>query len=280
MHLIVVRRDLIGFQHLHPVHGARRHVVDAADARRRRGRTASSPTSPSVSEPTRWVRPRRWPASSHHRPVPAAVDIVTDDRGLRVSRRHDRGTSGLRPSLRDGRPVSDRLEDYLGAKGHLVALRAADLAFLHVHPDAIGCAFAWPSSRRRARTARGAVQDRRRPAAHRRLHPGRDPMSAITLELPIAGMTCASCATRVERKLNKLDGVTASVNYATEKATVEFDPATVRPRASRRGGRGRRLRRGRLPDRAEPRRPAADRVRRRRSLVARAAVGAGRCCWR
>jgi Cu+-exporting ATPase len=50
-----------------------------------------------------------------------------------------------------------------------------------------------------------------------------------TLELPISGMTCASCANRVERKLNKLDGVTASVNYATEKARVEFDPGAVAP---------------------------------------------------
>ena len=42
------------------------------------------------------------------------------------------------------------------------------------------------------------------------------------VELLIGGMTCASCANRVERKLNKLDGVRASVNYATEKASVEF----------------------------------------------------------
>ena len=50
-----------------------------------------------------------------------------------------------------------------------------------------------------------------------------------TTELPITGMTCASCANRVERKLNKLDGVTATVNYATEKARVEFDPVAVSP---------------------------------------------------
>jgi Cu+-exporting ATPase len=49
------------------------------------------------------------------------------------------------------------------------------------------------------------------------------------VELPIAGMTCASCANRIERKLNKLDGVTASVNYATEKATVDYDAAAVDP---------------------------------------------------
>ena len=47
------------------------------------------------------------------------------------------------------------------------------------------------------------------------------------VELPITGMTCASCANRIERRLNKLDGVTASVNYATEKATIDFDPAAV-----------------------------------------------------
>ena len=55
-------------------------------------------------------------------------------------------------------------------------------------------------------------------------------MTAVTpdrVELQIEGMTCASCASRIERKLNKLAGVTASVNYATEKATVEFDPARV-----------------------------------------------------
>ncbi|MEU5860079.1 heavy metal translocating P-type ATPase [Nonomuraea sp. NPDC047529] len=51
-------------------------------------------------------------------------------------------------------------------------------------------------------------------------------MSSLTeemaVELTIGGMTCASCANRIERKLNKLDGVTATVNYATEKAKVTF----------------------------------------------------------
>ena len=45
---------------------------------------------------------------------------------------------------------------------------------------------------------------------------------AATVELAIGGMTCASCAARVERELNGLEGVTASVNYATEKARVAF----------------------------------------------------------
>ncbi|MFD6532345.1 heavy metal translocating P-type ATPase [Streptomyces sp. NPDC060184] len=45
-------------------------------------------------------------------------------------------------------------------------------------------------------------------------------------ELTIGGMTCASCAARVEKKLNRMDGVTATVNYATEKARVSFGPGT------------------------------------------------------
>ena len=52
-------------------------------------------------------------------------------------------------------------------------------------------------------------------------------MSATsTTDLVIGGMTCASCAARVERKLNRLDGVTATVNFATEAARVTF-PATL-----------------------------------------------------
>ncbi len=51
------------------------------------------------------------------------------------------------------------------------------------------------------------------------------------IELSIGGMTCASCAARIEKKLNKLDGVHASVNYATEKAQVTYaesvDPAVL-----------------------------------------------------
>ena len=47
------------------------------------------------------------------------------------------------------------------------------------------------------------------------------------LSLDVEGMTCASCAARIERKLNKLDGVEATVNYAMEQAAVSFDPHAV-----------------------------------------------------
>ncbi|GAA4479610.1 heavy metal translocating P-type ATPase [Microbacterium panaciterrae] len=56
-------------------------------------------------------------------------------------------------------------------------------------------------------------------------------MNANSVELEIGGMTCASCANRIEKTLNKLDGVTATVNYATEKAKVALpdglDPAVL-----------------------------------------------------
>ena len=49
---------------------------------------------------------------------------------------------------------------------------------------------------------------------------------AELIDLRIGGMTCASCASRVEKKLNRLDGVTATVNFATETAHVAF-PAAI-----------------------------------------------------
>ncbi|WP_198359515.1 heavy metal translocating P-type ATPase [Streptomyces fildesensis] len=53
---------------------------------------------------------------------------------------------------------------------------------------------------------------------------------AASVELVIGGMTCASCAMRIEKRLNKLDGVTATVNYATEKAKISFgDGIAVAP---------------------------------------------------
>ena len=50
---------------------------------------------------------------------------------------------------------------------------------------------------------------------------------ADRVELTIEGMTCASCAARIEKRLNRLDGVEASVSYASEHAAVRFDPGQV-----------------------------------------------------
>ena len=51
--------------------------------------------------------------------------------------------------------------------------------------------------------------------------------AAGVYDLEIGGMTCASCAARIEKRLNRIDGVTASVNYATEKAHVEAAPGVA-----------------------------------------------------
>ena len=54
------------------------------------------------------------------------------------------------------------------------------------------------------------------------------PAPADELTLPVVGMTCASCVNRIERFLNRADGVAeASVNLATERATVRFDPSVI-----------------------------------------------------
>jgi hypothetical protein len=95
LHLIAVRRDLTGFQHLHP-----RQDADGA-----------------------------WSTDLELRD--ARVD------GYDVELRTDGATAGREATLtytvsRDGRPVA--VQPYLGASGHLVALRAGDLAYLHVHP--------------------------------------------------------------------------------------------------------------------------------------------------
>jgi Cu+-exporting ATPase len=49
------------------------------------------------------------------------------------------------------------------------------------------------------------------------------------VELSVAGMTCTSCAARIEKKLNRMPGVEASVNYATERASVRYDATAVAP---------------------------------------------------
>ncbi len=50
-----------------------------------------------------------------------------------------------------------------------------------------------------------------------------------TLELAIAGMSCAACSARLEKMLNRLPGVDAVVNLATEQATVRYLPSVVAP---------------------------------------------------
>ncbi|MFC7914485.1 heavy metal translocating P-type ATPase [Streptomyces sp. NPDC057386] len=60
--------------------------------------------------------------------------------------------------------------------------------------------------------------------APERTPPGTAPAPLSAVELTIGGMTCASCAARVEKKLNRMEGVTATVNFATEKAKISYPP--------------------------------------------------------
>ena len=168
------------------------------------------------------------------RPLPEPRPVAVSDGGYEVRLDASGARAGAESELdftitRDGEPVTT--EPYLGAGGHLVALREGDLAFLHVHPrdDAgVGFAATFPTTGRYRLFLQ--FQDER-PRPYGRLHAGRGMSAPAHVELPIEGMTCASCANRIERNLNKLDGVSASVNYATERATVDFDPGAVEPAA-------------------------------------------------
>jgi hypothetical protein len=136
MHLIVVRRDLSGFQHLHPT------------------MRADGTWTTEMTLPTAGV----WRAFADFATDRAAatlgVDLFAGGRFDPVdppdpdsSASTDRYEVTIRPTglgagqrselafqvARDGQPVTD-LEPYLGARGHLVVLREGDLAFLHVHP--------------------------------------------------------------------------------------------------------------------------------------------------
>ena len=80
-------------------------------------------------------------------------------------------------------------------------------------------------------------------------------MSTVGLELE--GMTCAACATRIEKALNELDGVDATVNLATEQAAVRYEDASVALDDLVARSRGRRLRGDALGPREEGERPAS-----------------------
>ena len=136
MHLILARRDLTGFQHLHPTMSA-----DGTWSVPVRLRDAGSyrlfADFSREGTPTTLADDLRVDGTADLQPLPAPAATAVSDGGYDV--RLDNGTprageeSTLRFSItKDGRPV--KTEPYLGAGCHLVALRAGDLAFLHVHP--------------------------------------------------------------------------------------------------------------------------------------------------
>jgi hypothetical protein len=140
MHVILVRRDLTGYQHLHPRMdasgrwsvalrlpdgGAYRAYADFSSG----GRALTLAGDLLVPG---GFRPEPLPAPSRSdRAAGYAVELTAE--GLESD-----GAARLGYEVtRGGEPVAD-IEPYLGADGHLVALREGDLAFLHVHPDEAG----------------------------------------------------------------------------------------------------------------------------------------------
>jgi hypothetical protein len=152
MHLIVARRDLTGFQHLHPAmrpDGTWTTPLRLSDA----GSYRVFADFSHGGTPTTLASDLRvsGPAELHALPAPTATATTAGGYEVRLTRgaAHAGDESSLRFAIsRDGKPV--RPEPYLGAGGHLVALRDGDLAFLHVHPvsdrgDAIGFDATFPT---------------------------------------------------------------------------------------------------------------------------------------
>ena len=134
MHLILARRDLTGFQHLHPEQAA----DGTWSAPVRLGEPGSYRLFADFSHdetPRTLAADLRVDGAADLRPLPAPRSTAVSDGGYDV--RLDRSGDELNFAItRDGKPV--QTEPYLGAGGHLVALREGDLAFLHVHPTGDG----------------------------------------------------------------------------------------------------------------------------------------------
>lgn len=136
MHFIVVRRDLTAFQHLHP--------TESPDGRWSIGMRLPAAGTYRVfadfsvgGKPYTLADDLQVDGTVLARPLPApARDADVDGMHVQLAEGtiHAGAESQLTFSVRrNGRAV--RIQDYLGAKGHLVALRVGDLAYLHVHPD-------------------------------------------------------------------------------------------------------------------------------------------------
>ena len=179
MHLIVVRRDMTGFQHLHPTPGADgvwTAPVTLPDAGTYRVFADFARAGERAHPGRRPDRRRRRPLRA---PCPPRRSSATTD-GLRVTPRAGASRAGAEselPSRSRGAGAPVAVEPYLGARGHLVALREGDLAFLHVHPDERRRRASRRVPERRPLPPVPAVQQRRGDP-HRRVHARGRAMSA------------------------------------------------------------------------------------------------------
>jgi len=137
MHLIVVRRDLTGFQHVHPELGPDGTWSAPIDTRRPGTYRVFADFAAGGESMTLGtdleVAGRFDPVPL---PEPTATAAAGDGYEVHLYAGHPEAGSVARTEFtisRDGEPIR-RVEPYLGAAGHLVALRAGDLAFLHTHP--------------------------------------------------------------------------------------------------------------------------------------------------
>ena len=144
MHLILARRDLTGFQHLHPEQAA--DGTWSADTRiDEAGSYRLFADFSHKGEPRTLASDLRVDGNADLKPLPRPEQTAVSDGGYTVRLDASRARPGEEAELgftisRDGKPV--QVEPYLGAGGHLVALREGDLAFLHVHPTGEGTEFA------------------------------------------------------------------------------------------------------------------------------------------
>jgi hypothetical protein len=136
MHVIVARRDLTGFQHLHPrmaADGTWTTALRLPDA----GSYRVFADFSHDDEATTLAGDLRVDGGADLRPLTAPASMARSDGGYDVRLESRTARAGRESELRftvlkDGHPV--HVEPYLGADGHLVAMREGDLAFLHVHP--------------------------------------------------------------------------------------------------------------------------------------------------
>lgn len=140
LHLVVVRRDLQHFRHVHPVMGADgtwsiRLALPAAGTYRLYADTTIDRVQRTLGTDV------QLPGTFTPRSVARPATLADAGDGLQVRRRPGPAGSVAFDVLRDGRVVTGELEDHLGARGHLVTLRAGDLAYLHTHPTGDRLAF-------------------------------------------------------------------------------------------------------------------------------------------
>jgi hypothetical protein len=137
MHLIVVRRDLSGFRHVHPTMDADGTWRVASPLSGPGTYRAFADFQPTGADPLTLGIDTAVAGDAAPRPLPAPAATATVGgytvtlKGTVAAGRSSRLDMTI---SRGGRPVTD-LQPYLGAYGHLVALRQGDLAYLHVHPD-------------------------------------------------------------------------------------------------------------------------------------------------